>query len=199
MNLLPQLYKNRALTDELLGEKSRSEASTLLQVLRVEKEQFGSSPGIRTQTWRHFKCLASAVGLESRDPYYRIGVGKVKPLYVVLGSGVVDGDIPVVDDPNLEIWAFREKGFDCTVSRFEADSPQGSLNRIMAGIVLPFECNVKLPMVFEPCHRCNRSLSKRHGENFIRVVYFDHVSILVYGVGKVKPNGRTGRDRTFDR
>jgi hypothetical protein len=42
-------------------------------------------------------------------------------------------------------------------------------------------------MVFEPCHRCNRSLGKRHGENFIRVVYFDHGCILGYGVGKVKP------------
>jgi hypothetical protein len=50
-------------------------------------------------------------------------VGKVKPLYVVLGSGIVNVDIPIEDEPNLEIWAFREKGFDCTVSRFEADSP----------------------------------------------------------------------------
>jgi hypothetical protein len=103
---------------------------------------------------------------------------------VVLGSGVVDGDILIVDDPNLEIWAFREKGFDCTVDRFEADSPQRKLTGF---ICLPFECKIKLPMVFEPCHRSNRSLGKRHGENFIRVVYFDHDGILGYGVGKVKP------------
>lgn len=131
--------------------------------------------------------------------YPRIGTRKVKPLFGKVGSGVFDRDIPIVDDLNSEICAFREKGFDCTVGRFEADSPQGSLNRIMAGIVLPFKCNVKLPMVFEPCHRSNRSLGKRHSESFIRVVYFDHDGILGYRVGKVKPNGRTGRDRTFDR
>lgn len=153
MNLLPQLYKNRALTDELLGEKSRSEASTLLQVLRVEKEQFGSSPGIRTQTWRHFKCLASAVGLESRDIHYRIGARKVKPLFGKVGSGIFDGDIPVVDDPNFEICAFREKGFDGTIGSIEADSPQcnnRSFARSLAVIDLPFECKIKLTMVFEP-------------------------------------------------
>ena len=100
MNLLPQLYKNRALTDELLGEKSRSEASTLLQVLRVEKEQFWWLSWDSNPDFKDFKSSASAVGLESRDPYYRIGARKVKPLSDVLGSGVVDGNILIVDHPN---------------------------------------------------------------------------------------------------
>jgi hypothetical protein len=77
-------------------------------------------------------------------------VRKVKPLF---GKGIVDGNILIVDYPDQEVRAFREKGFDSTIGSIEADSPQcnnRSFARSLAIIDLPFECKIKLTMVFEP-------------------------------------------------
>ena len=82
LNLLPQLYKNRALTDELLGEKkSRLELPFISgpqMVLWFTNWwlSWDSNPD-----FKDFKSSASAVGLESHDIHYRVGVGKVKPQF----------------------------------------------------------------------------------------------------------------------